>query len=567
MTSLNNLFNLIEPGGKKKFIIIIFFNFITSLSEIMAIAAIYPLLLFIISEDINNNLFFFFQIFNPGISDNYTFFFIFILFLFLVKNIFSIFVHYLIQSFLFYNYNFMTTVSLKKMLNFSYIDFLYMDSSNFIRNTKDLIQSIRSYLMALIYISSEIILIVFLFSFLFFISIEITLISLITLMSIYFAFSFFTKKRLTDIGRVRNEANSLVLANLIELHNAFRELKIYSNFKFYINNFNKKNSIFSLTQFKNEFAINITKYLFEIQIIFIILILFLFSNFNVEKSTLSKIGVIFFIFFRLYPSFTRLSYLNNTIKLNKDSLNIYQELLKKPEEQIFDSNNINSFEFNNEIKISSIYFKYPNSNDYSLRNINLNIKKGEIVGITGENGSGKTTLCNIILSLINPTSGNVIIDDKYDIKNYLISYRKILTFIPQNIFLFNDTIVNNITFNEVNSIINESKLQDVLKSVKLQNVNTKIKNNNFLIGENGSFLSGGQRQRISIARSLYRNSEIIIMDEHTSSLDLEAEYQLMVDIVNLFKNKTIIIVSHKKQVLKFCNKIYTLKNGSIISES
>jgi ABC-type multidrug transport system fused ATPase/permease subunit len=421
--------------------------------------------------------------------------------------------------------------------------------------------------MALIYISSEIILIVFLFSFLFFISIQITLISLITLISVYFAFSFFTKKRLTDIGRVRNEANSLVLANLIEMYNAFRELKIYSNFKFYINNFNKKNSIFSLTQFKNEFAINITKYLFEIQIIFIILILFLFSNFNVEKSTLSKIGVIFFIFFRLYPSFTRLSYLNNTMKLNKDSLNIYQELLKKPEEKIYDSNNVNSFKFNNEIKISSIYFKYPNSNDYSLRNINLNIKKGEIVGITGENGSGKTTLCNIILSLINPTSGNVIIDDKYDIKNYLISYRKILTFIPQNIFLFNDTIVNNITFNEDVSIINESKLQGVLKSVKLQNVGTKIKTNNFLIGENGGFLSGGQRQRISIARSLYRNSEIIIMDEHTSSLDLEAEYQLMVDIVNLFKNKTIIIVSHKKQVLKFCNKIYTLKNGSIISES
>ena len=562
MHSFNNLLNLLEAGAKRKILIIIFFNFFASFSELMGIAAIYPLLSFIINGDSNNFLFISFQILNPGISNNYIFFFILVLFLFLIKNIFSIYVHYLIQSFLFHNYNYMTVVSLKKMLSFSYLDFLEINSSNFIRNTKELIQSIREYMMALIFLFSEIILIISLLSFLVFISIKITLISLISLIFIFFIFSFFMKKKLIDIGKERNKFNSQVTASLIEMYNAFRELKIYSNFKFYIDNLDKRNSIYSLTQFHSEFFNNITRHLFEILVVIIVLFLLLFFNLNLDKSAFPKLAIVFFIFFRLYPSFTKLSYLNNGIKINKDSLNIYKRILNnKSLEIIGDINSKDNFKFDNEIKINSIFFKYPNSEAYALKNVNFNIKKGDIIGITGDNGSGKTTLCNIILSLINPTSGNILIDEKYDIKNYLSSYRKILSFIPQNIFLLNDTIVNNITFNEESSLINDAKLQKVLKNTKLQDLESKLKKNNSFIGENGNLLSGGQRQRVAIARSLYRDSEIIIMDEHTSALDLETEHELMQDLINLFNKKTIIIISHRKEVLKFCNKIYNLKDG------
>jgi ATP-binding cassette subfamily B protein len=562
MYSFNSLFNLLEPSAKKNFLIIIFFNFIVSLSELMGVAAIYPLLLLIINEDSNNFLFISFQILNPGIINNYIFFFILVLSLFLLKNIFSIYVHYLIQSFLFHNYNFMTSTSLKKMLSFSYLDFLDINSSNFIRNTKDLIHSIRQYMMAFIFLLSEIILIIFLLSFLFFISIKLTLISLISLIFIYFLFSFFMKKKLINVGKERNEIYSQLTATLIEMYNSFRELKIYSNFKFYIGNFNKINSLYALTQFHTEFISNITRNLFEIIVVIIILFLFLFFNFNLDKSALPKLAIVFLIFFRLYPSFTKLSYLNSSIKINIDSLNIYKRILNKnTQELISDLNTKDNFKFNNEIKINSIFFKYPNSEVNALNNVNFNIKKGEVIGIAGENGSGKTTLCNIILSLINPTSGNILIDGKYDIKNFLNSYRKILSFIPQNIFLFNDTIVNNITFNQEPSLIDHRKLQEVLKNTKLQNLESILKNNNSFIGENGNLLSGGQRQRVAIARSLYRDSEIIIMDEHTSSLDSVTEYELMQDLINLFNKKTVVIISHRKEVLKFCRKIYNLKDG------
>ena len=237
MNRFDNLLNFLEPSAKKKFLIIIFFNFIVSLSELMGVAAIYPLLLFIINGDSNNFLFISFQILNPGISNNYAFFFIIALSLFLIKNIFSIYVHYLIQSFLFHNYNFMTAASLKKMLSLSYLDFLDINSSNFIRNTKELVHSIRQYMMAFIFFLSEIILITCLLSFLIFISIKLTLISSISLTFIYFLFSFFLKKKLTNVGKERNEIYSKLTAALIEMYNSFRELKIYSNYKFYINYF------------------------------------------------------------------------------------------------------------------------------------------------------------------------------------------------------------------------------------------------------------------------------------------------------------------------------------------
>ena len=528
----------------------------------MGVAAIYPLLLFIINGDSNNFLFISFQILNPGISNNYAFFFIIALSLFLIKNIFSIYVHYLIQSFLFHNYNFMTAASLKKMLSLSYLDFLDINSSNFIRNTKELVHSIRQYMMAFIFFLSEIILITCLLSFLIFISIKLTLISSISLTFIYFLFSFFLKKKLTNVGKERNEIYSKLTAALIEMYNSFRELKIYSNYKFYIDDLNKKNSHYALTQFHTEFITNITRNLFEILVVIIILFLFAIFNFNVDKSILPKLAIVFFIFFRLYPSFTKLSYLNSTMKTNEDSLNIYKKILNNNnQESISNLNNKDNFKFDNEIKINSIYFKYPNSEVNTLNNVNFIIKKGEIIGIAGENGSGKTTLCNIILSLINPTSGNILVDQKYDIKNFLNNYRKILSFIPQNIFLYNDTIVNNITFNEKTSLINHKKLQEVLKSTKLQNLELKLKNNNYFIGENGHLLSGGQRQRVAIARSLYRDSEFIILDEHTSALDLETEHELMQDSINLFNKKTVIIISHRIEVLKFCNKIYNLKDG------
>ena len=196
--------------------------------------------------------------------------------------------------------------------------------------------------------------------------------------------------------------------------------------------------------------------------------------------------------------------------------------------------------------------------------MNLVINKGDIIGISGKNGSGKTTLCNIILSIIKPKNGRIIIDDTYNLNDHLKEYRGIISFIPQNIFLLNDTIKNNITFNLEDNLIDNERLEKVIKIAGLQEINKKIDERfNSLVGENGSNLSGGQRQRVAIARSLFRNSEIIIMDEHTSALDSSTEEELLKEMKNLFKDKTIIIISHRKKVLEHCSSNYILENGKL----
>ena len=232
---------------------------------------------------------------------------------------------------------------------------------------------------------------------------------------------------------------------------------------------------------------------------------------------------------------------------NENSIDILLDINKTKVEIDKDlPNNTFNFEFKNNIKIENLSFGYEKNN--ILKDLNLVINKGDIIGISGKNGSGKTTFCNILLSIIKPKSGKIIVDDTYDLENYLKEYRNIVSFIPQNIFLLNDTIKNNITFNLEDNLIDNEKLKKVIKISGLDEINKKISDRyNSLIGENGTNLSGGQRQRVAIARSLFRESEIIIMDEHTSALDSSTEEELLNEMKSLFKDKTIIIISHRKK--------------------
>ncbi len=249
------------------------------------------------------------------------------------------------------------------------------------------------------------------------------------------------------------------------------------------------------------------------------------------------------------------------INSNENSVDILIKIQnqKTEKEKLFNRKN-KDFKFNNVLEIKNLTFGYDKN--LIFKNLNLKVRKGSIIGISGKNGSGKTTLCNLILSLIEPNSGKILIDKKYDIKKNLSDYRSKVSFIPQNIFLLNSSIENNITFNVQSNEIDKKKLVDVINITGLKKINKLVNTrHNSLIGENGSNLSGGQRQRIAIARALYRNSEIIVMDEHTSALDSSTEEKLLKDMKKLFMGKTIVIISHKKKVLEYCDINYYLENG------
>ena len=179
------------------------------------------------------------------------------------------------------------------------------------------------------------------------------------------------------------------------------------------------------------------------------------------------------------------------------------------------------------IKYENISFSYGERFKNVLNNVNLEINKGDIVGIIGESGSGKTTLLNIILGLLKPNSGKILVDKK-EITNDYLSLRNLFSLVSQEVYLFDDTIAKNVALEKENDEIDNIKLKYALDTSQLRlMINNREDLENTEVGEKGISISGGQKQRISIARALYKNSEILVFDEATSNLDIETENKLI----------------------------------------
>ena len=192
-----------------------------------------------------------------------------------------------------------------------------------------------------------------------------------------------------------------------------------------------------------------------------------------------------------------------------------------------------------------------------MENFSISIQKNKIIGISGKSGSGKSTLVDILTGLLKPDKGHILIDDKFDINDgNLLSWQKKIGYVSQNVFLLDDTIVNNIGFGLSDEKIDFSKVYQVLKDVRLYDYFDSQKNKfQTIVGERGVRLSGGQAQRIGIARELYSDPELMVFDESTSALDFNTEDQILDCIKNLSKDITFILVSHRENTLKICDEV------------
>ena len=216
----------------------------------------------------------------------------------------------------------------------------------------------------------------------------------------------------------------------------------------------------------------------------------------------------------------------------------------------------------NLIRIKDLTFAYNSEN--ILEDINLEIKKNSVVGIIGKSGVGKSTLIDLLIGLYIPNKGKIFIDDN-DLSQTTSSWRNLIGYVPQNIYLLDDTLKKNVALGITDNLIDDDKVRLALKLSQLDGfVEDKLeKGINTIIGERGINLSGGQKQRIGIARALYKNPDIIILDEATSSLDLDTEKKLIDTIQDIKSGKTIVIISHRASTLKICDKIYEIKNKKI----
>ena len=277
-------------------------------------------------------------------------------------------------------------------------------------------------------------------------------------------------------------------------------------------------------------------------------------------TMISTLGLFVAATFRMIPSLNRMITSNQILKFTIFSINVIHKELKL--ESAHDTNPIQDFNFQNVIELKNIIFKYDKSN-HVLNKVSLKINKGDTVGIIGESGSGKSTLVDLLMGLIEPSSGEILVDG---IKNFQLtkSWKNKIGYVSQSIYLMDDSIKNNIGFGISEKLIDETRVNNLLRQVKLDNfIKTLDKGINTKVGERGVQLSGGQRQRIGIARALYHDPDIIILDEATSALDLETERDIMDTFRGLKGKRTIIMIAHRISTLKDSDFLFKIEKGEI----
>ena len=345
-----------------------------------------------------------------------------------------------------------------------------------------------------------------------------------------------------------------------------KEIKISNLNKYFTSKFISSNNLAAINQFKHEFVLSLPRYWFELIAIFGFAVFILVLTYLSDSTTniIATIGLFAVAIFRLLPSIIKM--INNIQQvyfllpvLDNLSEEFNIEKKEKNSQEKIDT----KFLIKKELILKNISFKYQNSNNKILNNINLKIKAGSIIGIKGPSGVGKTTLVNIILGLLKPTSGDVLVDG-IEINKNLESWQKNIGYVPQNIVLTDDTLKNNIALGIDEKQIDKNKINNCIKESQLENFVLNIeKGIDTNVGELGSRLSGGQKQRIGIARSIYNDPQVLILDEFTSALDNQTEEKIISEIGNYGKTKTVIIVSHKLSTLSKCDNIYELTKENL----
>lgn len=323
----------------------------------------------------------------------------------------------------------------------------------------------------------------------------------------------------------------------------------------------------------NEMLATVPKYITE-TVTMVGLLLAILLKIHIGQNNLSEFIPQLTAFavaaFKLLPAVGKISAYTNSIMYCLPSLSVIYTHLKEVEEvrkDIKKDSNLIQKRLNNGIVVDSVSFAYPNSEKYVLNGIFLEIKKGETVAFVGSSGAGKSTLADIILGLLKPAKGAVLVDG-WNIEESMTSWHKMIGYIPQTIYLTDDSIMKNVAFGINDDEINQDAVKKALKKAQLIDfIESLPEGLDTYVGDRGVRLSGGQRQRIGIARALYHDPDILVLDEATSALDNETEKAVMESIDALKGEKTMIIIAHRLSTIKNADKVIEIKNGSAIQKN
>jgi ABC-type multidrug transport system fused ATPase/permease subunit len=381
----------------------------------------------------------------------------------------------------------------------------------------------------------------------------------------------FTKKMIKDWAKQRQFHDGKKIQHLQQGLAGVKDVLLLGREDYFLNQFKLHNLQSNLPERKQSFLEDIPRLWFEVLAVLGMTSMILIMTLQGKEITtiLAILGVFAAASFRLMPSITRILAAIQAFRFSLPVLDtLHHEFDSELQENKRSNGNklFNLSKLSKEIEISNITFAYKDSLEPSLSNVNLKIKRGQSIGIIGPSGSGKSTLVDILLGLLKPNVGHIYVD-KEDIYGDIRSWQDQVGYVPQSIYLIDSSLRKNIAFGIAEDEIDESRIEYAIHAAHLTDfVNNLPDGLDTYVGERGVRLSGGQRQRIGIARALYPDPSIIVLDEASSSLDNATEKQIMHTVEQLHLQKTIIIIAHRLSTIENCDWIFKLDRGKIIDE-
>ncbi len=561
---ISNLINLYSQKQKIVFAIFIFLSFFLMLLEILSVYLLIPLMQILTNAKFKietTSKIFSLNFFEDPILNLVLLIFI----VFTFKNLYAIVLEYYK-----FKFAFNLKINLTKKLFSNYLNKTMMfhyrnNSSKLIRNIND-IHTIINLSKSTMLLVTEILIVIGLTSFLVLFEAKVAISSIIFLGVLSVIFYKFIQNQVAVTGRIKQKNDAIRIMHMTQSLNGIKDIKILNKENFFVNNFSFHDSLSSRAEFLHNFLLSLPKLILELILISAVILFISFVIFEEKNYSylIITLGIFLAAAFRLMPSVTKILNCINSINFYRPVVStLKNEILSTEDFELKKSNFIEDFEFNKSIILKDLNFKFPESKKIILKNLNIEIAKKDKIGIVGESGAGKTTLINLLLGLIPPQSGEILVDGKSIFRN-LSGWRKKIGYVSQLTFLSDDSIKNNIALGAKKDEINLENINNSIINAGLENfIKNQSKGIETSVGELGEKISGGERQRIAIARSLYKNPSILILDEFTSALDNETENLILDEIFDKSGTKTIILVSHRDTTLMRCDKIFELKNSTL----
>ena len=562
---------LMSKNVRRKFYLLILLLFFAGLMELFGLAMILPVINVILEPNELANriqnydfLIFFHDLNTLKLTSTIllgTFF------IYFFKNIYLLAVSWFQVTFLREFSKALTTRVFTEILKKKYLYFTGKNSTSFIKILSNDAVVLKNNLNYCAQIISELFTIT-LISILLFITHPLAMLSTVTLFILGALIFLFVLKKKTKVWAIERNFIERKLFSLIkQIISSIRDIKLLNIENKFSDQFSRNNSVYLNVNRKQELILAIPRIWIEMitisSVLFLLFVLIFLDDYKVIPKSIIPIMALFVgASFKLIPSFNKIITGVQSLRFVAPILDEFNDLVKNTEENIENNkNNSEKIYFKKKLSINKINYTYSNEKKYVLKNLILDINRGEKIGLIGKSGSGKSTLLDIITGMLDEYEGDVLIDG-LSIKKGVRSWRNSINYLSQNSVFLDDTIKNNILLGS--KIVDEDLIKDAIRKSLLEELIQSLpEKENTKIGENAVKLSGGERQRIAFARLFYLKRDFLILDESTNALDVETEKKVLENIWSEFSDKTIIQVSHNQDILQNCDRIYKLSEGKL----